>query len=246
MTLSPLHVPASGDVDTAGTDAVGRIGREIIGQVDLDHLAALIERRPASALLEELAGIVRALELAGAPGGRRAGIVGRLLGRDLAVQARAREAHEHVRIRFRLAERRAADVVQHARELDDAIAHVQRQRARLAEIAARGRSALDAFELATVERPDAMERRLDHLAVLLSSWDVAVAHLRLVREYAGLLLARYAHVRDVVMPRWQRQVEAADDDAAAHTDLLREAVASLLQATAPQAVVQPLAGNVRV
>lgn len=231
-------------------DLVGRVGREVIQQVDLDRLAALIERRASAALLEELAAIVQALDVADPRiAARRGGIVGRLLGRDLTAQARAREAHEHVRIRLQLADRRAYEVGAHINELDEAIAHVVRQRARLAEIAERGRDALDAFALSP-SRPDAMERRLDHLTVLISSWDVAVAHMRFVRQYGDLLLARYAHVRDVVVPQWRRQAEAGlafettDEPSAAEP--LRDALASLLQATSPEPAVFPSARDLRL
>jgi hypothetical protein len=241
---------AIADAGTAN-EPVGRIDREIIGQVDLDRVTALIERRSTAALLEELAGIVQALEVAQArTAARRGGIVGRLLGRDMPAQARARQAHEHIRIRLQLAERRAQDVVAHLRDLDEAIAHVVRQRTRLSDTAERGRDALDAFALHAGTLPDAMARRLGHLAMLVSSWDVAVAHMRLVRQYGELLLARYAHVRDVVVPQWRRECEAAlspDARDAAHADApLRDALASMLQSTAPGPAVLPTARDVRV
>ena len=243
-----LEAPASLDTED---EPVGRIDREIIGQVDLDRTTALIERRSTSALLEELAGIVQALELAQTRAtSRRAGIVGRLLGRDMPAQARARQAHDHIRIRLQLAERRAQDVVEHLRELDDAIAHVVRQRMRLSDIAERGREAHDAFALDAGALPDAMARRLGHLAMLVSTWDVAIAHMRLVRQYGDLLLARYAHVRDVVVPQWRRECEAALSPDAVDGTLadapLRDALASMLQSTAPGPAVFPTARDVRV
>jgi hypothetical protein len=242
-----LEAPTAG----AEADPVGRIDREIIGQVDLDRATALIERRSSSALLEELAGIVQALEVAQVQTvARRSGIVGRLLGRDMPAQARARQAHEHIRIRLQLAERRAQEVIVHLRELDDAIDHVVRQRMRLAQAAERGRDARGAFALESGVLPDAMERRLGHLAMLVSSWDVAVAHMRLVRQYDELLLARYAHVRDVVVPQWRRDADAAlhaDGADGAPTDApLRDALASLLQSTSPGPAVFPTAQDVRV
>ena len=249
MTSQSLHrtgehpaVPA-----TDGFDPIGRIGREIIHQVDTDRISALLERRASSALLEELGGIVEALET-GDPrgGGRRSGIVSRLLGRDLAGQARARQAHDHVFIRLERAERRAQDVAAHMRDLDEAVVHVERQRARLGEIADRGRGAFDAFHLSAPARPDAMARRLDHIAVLLSAWDVSMAHMRLVRQYGELLLARYAYVRDVIVPQWQRRVEGEDMPIDAANDPLREALASLLQATAPEPAVFPRGEDARV
>jgi hypothetical protein len=240
-----LEAPIAG----AEADPVGRIDREIIGQVDLDRATALIERRSTSALLEELAGIVQALEVAQSRNAaRRAGIVGRLLGRDMPAQARARQAHEHIRIRLHLAERRAQEVVAHLVELDEAIDHVMRQRMRLAQIADRGRDARGTFALEPCAAPDAMERRLGHLAMLVSSWDVALAHMRLVRQYGELLLARYAHVRDVVVPQWRRDAEAAlrIDDGAPTDAPLRDALASLLQSTSPVPAVFPTAQDVRV
>jgi hypothetical protein len=241
------------DIPVAATDAdpVGRIDREIIGLVDLDRATALIERRSTSALLEELAGIVQALEVAQARGAaRRSGIVGRLLGRDMPAQARARQARDHIRIRLQLAERRAQDVAGHIAELDDAIEHVVRQRTRLALTAERGRDARGAFSLEAGTLPDAMERRLGHLAMLVSSWDVAVAHMRLVRQYGELLLARYAHVRDVVVPQWRRDAECATApdtvDGALADAPLHHALASLLQSSAPGPAVFPTAQDVRV
>ncbi|HZX79742.1 MAG TPA: hypothetical protein VFE72_02160, partial [Lysobacter sp.] len=128
---------------------------------------------------------------------------------------------------------------------DAAVLHIGRQRARLAEIAERGRGALDAFAMAGPPRADAMGRRLDHLAVLISSWDVAAAHMRLVRQYGELLLARYAHVRDIVLPPWRSATTATDThDGAAEP--LREALASLLQAMAPEPAVFPGAQDLRV
>ncbi|WP_133477646.1 hypothetical protein [Cognatilysobacter segetis] len=243
----PFETPARLDLPD---EPVGRIDREIIGQVDLDRATALIERRSTSALLEELAGIVQALEVAQARNAaRRAGIVGRLLGRDMPAQARARQAHEHIRIRLQLAERRARDVAEHLRELDEAIAHVMRQRMRLSDIAERGREALGAFALEGGLPADAMARRLGHLAMLVSSWDVAVAHMRLVRQYGDLLLARYAHVRDVVVPQWRRECEAAvspEDEGMRIDASLRDALASMLQSTAPGPAVFPTAQDVRV
>ncbi|GAB1596974.1 hypothetical protein [Lysobacter claricitrinus] len=242
-------------IEGSDQDPAGRVDREIICQVDLDRATALIERRSASGLLDELGAIVQALEVADsrtAP--RRGTIVGRLLGRDLSAQARARQAHEHVRIRLQLAERRALDVLAHVRELDEASAHIARQRARLAEIAERGREAYDAFAVDASTRPDAMGRRLDHLTMLVSSWDVAIAHMRLVRQYDELLLARYAHVRDVVVPQWLRRADAAlavEDNADEYDgpqlgEPLREALAVLLQVTAPEPAVFPRAEDVRV
>jgi hypothetical protein len=224
------------------------VGREIIRQVDLDRLAALIERRASAILLEELANILQALELADPrSSSRRAGIVGRLLGRDLAVQARARQAHDHVRLRLELAARRAHDVRLHIAELDEAIAHIRRQRTRLAEIADRGRDAIGALSVGAATHPDAMARRLDHLAVLISSWDVAVAHLRLVRQYGDLLLTRFNHVCDVVVPQWREQVEGAIASAEDETaEPLREALSSLLQSTSPEPAVFPSLGDLRV
>jgi len=244
LSVAPAPAPGGNEADP-----VGRVDREIIGQVDLDHASALIERRSASALLDELAGIVQALEVAGGAS-RRPAIVGRLLGRDLPAQARARQAHEHIRIRLQLAERRAQDVVAHLHEIDDAIAHIVRHRTRLSENAARGRDAIGAFALAAGGAPDAMERRLGHLATLVSAWDVAVAHMRLVRQYGELLLARYAHVRDVVVPQWRRDAEAAmapsEGDAMPPDASLRDALAMLLQSTAPGPAVFPTARDVRV
>lgn len=253
MTSPPLNLAEdrSEAVDAPDCDPVGRVGREVIRQVDMDRIAALIERRASSALLDELAGIVLALEAADPRGaGRRSGIVGRLLGRDLGAQARARQAHEHVRIRLDLAERRAQDVATHMCELDEAVVHVHRQRTRLCELAERGRGAIDAFDLGVAARPDAMARRLDHLAVLISTWDVAAAHMRLVRQYGELLLTRYAYVRDVAVPQWRLHADTrgersfdADD---ATPDPLRVALATLLQATAPEPAVFPRAQDVRV
>ncbi|AXK72703.1 hypothetical protein DWG18_10745 [Lysobacter sp. TY2-98] len=250
MTSQQLQTAADA-TEGSDLDPVGRVDREIIRQVDLDRATALIERRSASGLLDELAGIVQSLEVADSrtvP--RRGTIVGRLLGRDLSAQARARQAYEHVRIRLQLAERRAHDVLAHVRELDEASTHIARQRARLAETAERGREAFDAFACESGARPDAMGRRLDHLTLLLSSWDIAIAHLRLVRQYDELLLARYAHVRDVVVPQWLRRADAAlaDDehDGPPPGEPLREALEVLLQVTAPQPAVFPRAEDVRV
>lgn len=250
MTFQLLDTPLAAAYE-AGADPVGRMDREVIQQVDLDRATALIERRSSSALLEELAGIVQALEVAAVRGAqRRTGIVGRLLGRDLSAQARAREAHDHIRIRLQLAERRAHDVALHIRELDDAIAHVSRQGARLVEIADRGRDALDAFAVDASPAPDTMGRRLAHLDMLIRSWDVTVAHMRLVRQYGELLLARYAYVRDVVVPEWRRLAEVAlaipPEEGAPPDGGLRDALARLLQATAPGSAVFPAAPDVRV
>ncbi|HZX81261.1 MAG TPA: hypothetical protein VFE72_09955, partial [Lysobacter sp.] len=63
MTSPLRHAPTSAPEDD-DADPVGRVGREIIRGVDLDRVAALIERRSAAALLDELAGIAQALELA--------------------------------------------------------------------------------------------------------------------------------------------------------------------------------------
>ncbi|GAB6195507.1 hypothetical protein [Lysobacter xanthus] len=247
MTLHLLHTLLAGP-DTPEPDPVGRMDREVIGQVDLDRASALIERRSSSALLDELAGIVQALEVADLrTAHRRPGIVARLLARDLSAQARARQARDHIRIRLQLAERRAQDVAAHICELDEAIAHVARQSARLVEIAERGRGAFESLAMRGESGPDPMERRLAHLGMLIRSWDVAVAHMRLVRQYGELLLARYAYVRDVVVPGWQRAVEApGGPDGAAPDGSLREALASLLHATSPEPAVFPRGADVRV
>jgi hypothetical protein len=73
--------------------------------------------------------------------------------------------------------------------------------------------------------------------------------MRLVRQYGELLLARYAHVRDVVVPQWRHAVEAAlaaDADDAMPDASLRDALASMLQSTAPGPAVLPTARDVRV
>ena len=71
-----------------------------------------------------------------------------------------------------------------------------------------------------------------------------------VRQYGELLLARYAHVRDVVVPQWRRAVEIAltqdEDGDTQAAELLREALESLLQATAPEPAVFPSGKDLRV
>jgi fused signal recognition particle receptor len=235
MTQAPEHDPVSADRDRhpVGVDA-HEFGADLVAAVDLDAVATQLAQLPGAVLLAELEGIVAAIDnLDPVRRRRRAGVWGRLLGRDLVAQAQPDPVPTRIRLGLAAAQEHADELQRRTRALDQLSSRIQQQIAHLDTRLAQERAALmnaggDDARIA------ARFRRLDHLAAIATSWRASVAQIALVRAHAEQLLARHAQVRDVLASLWQAQTSAQAATAALDHDGIARLHASLRELAASQ------------
>lgn len=172
------------DAAPLGLDAIATHGDDIVR--DARHAAAIasLQGSPVPALLDSVHALQAVLLSANPKALRaRAGWIGRLLGRDLVLEAEGRALRERLRVLVHDADARLADFAR----FDDAIAgHEQRL---VAAIDALG-AAIDELDAATPAAtpaaapealPDAIERHRHHLLSLQQAWRITAAQLALTR-----------------------------------------------------------------
>ncbi|KLI98855.1 hypothetical protein [Luteimonas sp. FCS-9] len=204
--MSP-HAPH--DVPDPGAGRVGAAmahGAAALAALDAIDVAAALDAGAAAMLVERLRAVHLAMR-ADDPRAlrRKAGLLGRLFGRDLALQAEADALAARLGVLLRDADR-AADAL---------AAHVDGQRACLDRLEA----ALDALRRAAADhRPPvddddavrlARERRLQHLLDVDAAHALGARQLALLHAQGLALLARYRNIRDVLVPAWRQRALGA-------------------------------------
>lgn len=188
-----------------GRDGVRRIGADILAAVDLATINTRLGQLPSGALLAELENILAALDN-GDPvrRRRRAGVFGRLIGRDLVAEAEAGLLESRVRLYVLAAQAHADALIGGRAELRALSSSLQQQIERLSDLLARERAAPPA----TAEYEAARQRRLQHLDAVLASWRMSVSQIAMVCDHAAALLDRHAQLRDVLVPLWRQRASA--------------------------------------
>lgn len=165
---------------------------------ELEALDARLHALPTTALLAELQGIVAAIETSDpARRRRRAGFLGRLIGRDLVAQAQPDPAETRVRLHLVSAGNLADALSAQSAELTALAMRVRELAQRLRE------SSAPASPQAGDE--DARVRRRLHLEAIATTWENAAAHAEQAHSHARHLLERHAQVRDLLVPAWRQQ-----------------------------------------
>ena len=161
-------------------DAITGFGDGIVRDARHAEAIASLDGSPVPALLEAVQALQAVLLSANPKALRaRAGWIGRLLGRDLVLQAEGKVFRERLRVLVHDADAKLATFAR----FDAAIAaHEQRL---LASIEALG-GAIDALAAATSGAaleaiPDAVERRRQHLLTLQQAWRISASQLALTR-----------------------------------------------------------------
>ena len=183
-----------------GADAVDALVR-----IDTDPV---LDPAPAAALVERLEALHLAMRAQDARALRRGtGLVGRLLGRDLRVQARARELAERLGVLLVGADRAARALAAHAAAQADAGARIRAACLGLDALVSQvqaWRDGLCAPERSTPLQV-ALEQRLDHLGRVAAAHGLTARQLELLHEQNAGLLARYNNIRDALLPAWRQR-----------------------------------------
>lgn len=210
--------PANSDPRQSARDVAGdassvaeALGANLVAQVDLDAITALIQGLPTMPLLEQLDAVVAALDSADpVRARRRAGWLGRLMGRDLVARAQADPLEQRVRVALSAAQAHAAALASRLPELQAAADALQTRLEQLDATVCQARASEPA--------DDPSVRRRLHLELIATSWTATLAHVGMVREYASRLLQRHEQVRDVLVPLWRQHAAARAASAQLRSD----------------------------
>ncbi|GAB2518263.1 hypothetical protein [Lysobacter humi (ex Lee et al. 2017)] len=195
----------------APVEALGRVGREVVERVDLEAIAARLDALPTAPLLAELDAIVKVLATAAdAHEAPRRGVVGRMLGRELATRTSPDPADYRVRAHLATAATQALTLERHLCELEAAATLLDQQRRVLDQVLERGR-AVPGVETAddAARAFDPMLRRLTQLEAIAAAWQASRAHLSTALALGRSVLDRHAQVRDVLVPLWRQAAGTA-------------------------------------
>ncbi|MDY6949105.1 MAG: hypothetical protein SXG53_25705 [Pseudomonadota bacterium] len=198
----------------------------VIDEVDLDPVSHLLKSLPTTPLLGELEAVVQALDGADAARSRkRAGILGRLVGRDLLAQADPDPAERRVRVHLVRADGHATALREHLRLMEDAWKSLQAQCVRLDYAIGRAQRELVEQEGRLphdARSTDTARRRIDHQCAIATFWGQTCTQLGVAVAHGRLLLDRHVQVRDLLVPLWlQNSASVALRDSIRHTDLTR-------------------------
>lgn len=217
-------------------DAIAGFGDAIVREARHAEAIASLDGSPVPALLDAVHALQSVLLSANPKALRaRAGWLGRLLGRDLVLEAEGRVFRERLRVLVH-----DADVRLDAfSRFDDAIAtHEQRL---LASIESLG-SAIAELDGATLAArldaiPDAIERRRQHLSALQQAWRITASQLALTRLNHRHLAQRIQPMLPLVQVLLEQDgaLQAARNDA----DALQSASHALDAANAALAGYSP-------
>lgn len=198
-------------VDLHDALAVVGYGADVLDDALEARLLEALDHAPAAALVSRLDELRRALQ-ADSPRLARRGtsLVGRLLGRDVLAEARARQLREQLGVLLARADEdagalRGRSTLQQAL-LDRVAGAISAIDARIAQ----ARAWLEAHPEAgaapgIVASPrERLQQRLAQLDTVRASWTTGAAQLALVRDQSLDLLARYQRIRDVLLPTWQQ------------------------------------------
>ncbi|MDQ3288987.1 MAG: hypothetical protein M3Q42_12160 [Pseudomonadota bacterium] len=142
---------------------------------------------------------------------KRAGLWGRLLGRDLVAMAGADRIDTTVRVRIAYADTHAAALEEHLAELEIASEHLQRQTTALLDAIDRCRASSipSDDESSDFQIDDSVHRQLLHMEALIASWRITAAQLALAMDYGRSMTERYAQVRNVLLPLWRHRAASS-------------------------------------
>lgn len=211
-------LPADVPLDVTDALAVARYGSELLQAIEHAAVGAF-DPEGAAALVTELDDIHQAL-LAMEPAvlRRQAGLLGRLLGRDVEAQARAEALFQ--RLDTGLLRADAAAVRLQHEVVQRGTAAAQLRQAALAILQWAGAAEplwqrLSADAGAPQPVAMALRRRLDHLHRLAALRTMEAGQLQLLQAQAIELLERYQRVREVLIPAWQQQQRVSPSTVAA-------------------------------
>lgn len=185
--------------------------QRVVAGAELDGIATLLARQPATPLLEALQQVIDALAAAGVVT-ERSSWLDRLLGRDLVRQAHPDPAAARVRVQLQAAATHAEATRRFIADLDAAAARLDIHARALCELMADARAVAPAGTLG-----DSQLRRLQRLDALLASWQSTGVQLRLARANAEAVLEQHVQVRDLLVPLWQQH--RSTRSAGRHVDL---------------------------
>lgn len=184
---------------------VAGFGREVLAAVER-LIGPAVVATSAQQLVEEMDNIRLALQATDVAAIRRsAGLIGRLLGRDVEAQERAQQLAEQLDICLLRADA-------NARGLEQEQLAGQRQAARV-DVAV---TAIEQWAEAGEAMPPAqdasvrlsLQRRLQHLRAVAQLRQAEAVQLRLLHAQGAELIARYQRIRDVLLPVWRQQALA--------------------------------------
>jgi hypothetical protein len=188
-----------------GRDAVRQIGADILAAVDLAAINARLTELPSGVLLAELENVLAAIDSSDPVRRRqRAGVFGRLIGRDLVAEAQTDSVESRVRLHVLAAQAHADALIDGRAELRTLSTSLQQQVERLSDLLAREGTSLPV----TAVHESARQRRLQHLDAILASWRMSVSQIAMVCDHAAALLDRHAQLRDVLVPLWRQRASA--------------------------------------
>ncbi|MCD9029852.1 hypothetical protein LDO26_16805 [Luteimonas sp. BDR2-5] len=198
----------------AGALAIAGYGDDALAALAAIDVEAALDASPAAVLVQRLGALHLAMRADDARGLRRkVGLIGRLLGRDVALQADADALAARIGVLLRDVDRAADALATHAAAQQACIDAVEAGCARLAQVEAEGQARLDAMPAAADTLPgDAaaqLARRLDHLRTVLTTHALTARQLALLRAQSTALLARHRNIRDVLVPAWRQRALGA-------------------------------------
>ena len=200
-----LPAPPQPPVRVDDPMAVAAYGAELLVAVE-QRVGAPVEALAAQRLVAEMDNIRQAMQAHdGARIRRSVGLLGRLLGRDVEMQAQA----EQLAAQLDVCLLRADACVQALRlELDALLLQAMR--------ATSAATAIDDWAAAGEALPPpaeglqqaALQRRLQHLRGLARLREGEAGQLRLLQAQGVELIERYMRIRDVLLPLWRQQALA--------------------------------------
>lgn len=232
---SPQPRPAD-----AVLEASRRAAQGVIAQVDQEAIAMLLAQLPTGALLKDMDAILETLSAADAASARRrAGLLGRLFGRDLVAMARVDDIDNQLRLHLAYTDTHAANLKGHIALLTSASEHLQRQIDALMDVIGLASSKPDGV----AHHDDVTHRWLSNLDIQAAAWRSTVAQLAMAIGYGQSMLERHGQVRNVLIPLWRQRVVAkamtsklSADEASSHRSLhqsVREQIIALRNSPVP-------------
>lgn len=226
-------------VDLADPLAILRYGEDALDAALQVRVQDALGSTAVAALikcLDELQQALQADDVRGAA--RKVGLLGRLFGQDLELQAQALALRDRLGVVLDNADVAAAALRAHVAVLPSLHRALGRATTNIADRIAIADAWLQANpetgQAARAHEPvparQQLLRRLQQLRTVQASWELGAQQLQLVEMQQLELLARWQRIRDVLVPAWRRQAEVASASAAA--DQLQAANGTLAAITA--------------
>lgn len=192
-------------------------GASALDALNAIDVGAALDAAAAARLVERLRAVHLAMR-ADAPRAlrRSAGLLGRLFGRDVKLQAEASALAARLGVLLRDADRAAHGLTAH---LDGQRACLDRLEAALAALRAAAADAGPALGAADDAARLALDRRRQHLRDVEAAHALSARQLALLHAQGLSLLDRYRNIRQVLVPVWrQRALGSGAIDGVAQTE----------------------------